>query len=43
MNLYKASGNEKETMKKFWEQEKRRVIYVRDRFVQRESVGDEVE
>ena len=31
-NLYKQSPNEKETMQQFWEQEKRRVVYVRDRF-----------
>jgi len=31
-NLFKMSPNEKETMAQFWEQEKKRVIYVRDRF-----------
>ena len=34
-NLYKPSGNEIETMKEFWDREKQRVIYVRDRFLAR--------
>ena len=30
-------GNESETMQQFWDQEKRRVIYVRDRFEARQE------
>ena len=36
-NLFKMSPNEKETMQQFWEQEKKRVIYVRDRFETRQE------
>ena len=43
INLYKPSSNEKETMKEFWEREKNRVIYVRERFLARQEEEKEYE
>lgn len=40
-NLFKMSPNEKETMAVFWELEKRRTIYVRDRFEARQEESKE--
>ena len=43
LNLYKLSGNETETMKEFWDRERNRVIYVRDRFMARGEEEKEYE
>jgi hypothetical protein len=42
-NLFKMSPNEKETMQQFWQQEKKRVMYVRERFETRQEEQKDTE